>query len=59
MILNSVVAASENEIRKLFKWELNITRSIMDELIASQHVKQIMIIDKDFTIPCYAIADMI
>jgi hypothetical protein len=57
--INSVGAASENEIRKLFKWELNITRSVMDELIASQEVKQIMVIDKDFKIPCYAIPDMI
>jgi hypothetical protein len=57
--LNSVGAASETEIHKLFRWELNITRSVMDELIASQQVKQIMIIDKDLMIPCYAIPDMI
>ena len=57
--LTSVGAASENDIRKLFKWELDITRSVMDELIASQQVKHIMIIDKDLTIPGYVIPDLI
>jgi len=57
--LNSVGAASENEIRKLFKWELKFIRLIMDELIASKQIKQTMIMDKDFNFPCYAIPDMI
>jgi hypothetical protein len=54
-----VGAASENEIRKLFKWELKFIRLIMDELIASKQIKQTMIMDKDFKFPCYAIPDMI
>ncbi len=57
--LNSVGAASENEIRKLFRWELNITHSDLDDLIASKRITQIMIVDKTITIPCYAIPDMI
>jgi uncharacterized protein YcaQ len=57
--LNSVGAASENDIRKLFKWELKFIRLIIDELIASKQIKQTMIVDKDFKFPCYAIPDMI
>ena len=57
--LISVGAACENEIRKLFKWELKFIRLIMDELIASKQIKQTMIVDKDFKFPCYAIPDMI
>jgi hypothetical protein len=57
--LNSVGAASENEIRRLFKWESKLTRSILDGLITSKQIKQSLIVEKDLKISCYAIADLI
>jgi hypothetical protein len=57
--LNSVGAASENDIRKLFKWELKTFRSVLDELNKSEQIIRATIVDKDSRFPCYAITDMI
>lgn len=57
--LTSVGTATEQDIRRLFKWNMDVIHQMVDQLLQTQKIVSVLICDKHQEIPGYALSNLI